>query len=60
MAPVRATVARPCYGRRAGGRQGDGVLSVPGFGVDLSVFFRDPDGLEGEVCLNNPEPSPAT
>ena len=31
---------------------------VTDFGVDLSVFFRDPDGLEGEVCLNNPEAKP--
>ena len=27
---------------------------VTDFGIDLSVFFRDPDGLEGEVCLNRP------
>lgn len=27
---------------------------VTDFGTDLSVFFRDPDGLEGEVCLNRP------
>jgi catechol 2,3-dioxygenase-like lactoylglutathione lyase family enzyme len=25
---------------------------VTDFGVSLSVFFRDPDGLEGEVCLH--------
>jgi catechol 2,3-dioxygenase-like lactoylglutathione lyase family enzyme len=31
---------------------------VTDFGVDLSVFFRDPDELEGEVCLNNPEAKP--
>jgi catechol 2,3-dioxygenase-like lactoylglutathione lyase family enzyme len=26
---------------------------VTDFGVSLSVFFTDPDGLEGEVCLHN-------
>ena len=26
---------------------------VTDFGSDLSVFFRDPDGLEGEVCLHD-------
>ena len=31
---------------------------VTDFGVDLSIFFRDPDGLEGEVCLNNPAAKP--
>jgi len=25
--------------------------TVNDFGADLSVFFRDPDGLEGEVLL---------
>jgi len=24
----------------------------------LSVFFRDPDGLEGEVCVQNPDAVP--
>ena len=24
----------------------------------LSVFFRDPDGLEGEVCVLNPDRVP--
>ncbi|MHB1517701.1 MAG: VOC family protein [Acidimicrobiales bacterium] len=28
---------------------------VTDFGSILSVFFRDPDGLEGEVCVENPE-----
>jgi catechol 2,3-dioxygenase-like lactoylglutathione lyase family enzyme len=28
---------------------------VTDFGPMLSVFFRDPDGLEGEVCVENPD-----
>jgi catechol 2,3-dioxygenase-like lactoylglutathione lyase family enzyme len=32
---------------------------VTDFGSDLSIFFRDPDGLEGEVCLNKPGAKPA-
>jgi catechol 2,3-dioxygenase-like lactoylglutathione lyase family enzyme len=28
---------------------------VTDFGHVLSVFFRDPDGLECEVCVNDPE-----
>ena len=28
---------------------------VTDFGPMLSVFFRDPDGLEGEVCVLNPD-----
>ena len=32
---------------------------VTDFGVALSVFFRDPDGLEGEVCLHNPRATAA-
>jgi catechol 2,3-dioxygenase-like lactoylglutathione lyase family enzyme len=28
---------------------------VTDFGPVLSVFFRDPDGLEGEVCVANPD-----
>jgi len=31
---------------------------VTDFGTDLSLFFRDPDGLEGEVCLNRPDARP--
>lgn len=31
---------------------------VTDFGPVLSVFFRDPDGLEGEVCVPNPDASP--
>ncbi|MET0628660.1 MAG: VOC family protein [Acidimicrobiia bacterium] len=27
---------------------------VTDFGAGISVFFRDPDGLEGEVCLHDP------
>lgn len=34
----------------------DGV--VTDFGPILSVFFRDPDGLEGEVCFANPTAEP--
>jgi catechol 2,3-dioxygenase-like lactoylglutathione lyase family enzyme len=32
--------------------------SVTDFGPILSVFFRDPDGLEGEVCVANPAAVP--
>ena len=28
---------------------------VTDFGPVLSIFFRDPDGLEGEVCVTNPD-----
>jgi len=28
---------------------------VTDFGSVLSLFFRDPDGLEGEVCVPNPD-----
>jgi catechol 2,3-dioxygenase-like lactoylglutathione lyase family enzyme len=31
---------------------------VTDFGPVLSVFFRDPDGLEGEVCVPNPAAQP--
>ena len=31
---------------------------VTDFGPILSVFFRDPDGLEGEVCVDNPAAVP--
>ncbi len=31
---------------------------VTDFGPDLSVFFRDPDGLEGEVLVENPDAVP--
>jgi len=31
---------------------------VTDFGQVLSVFFRDPDGLEGEVCVENPARQP--
>lgn len=31
---------------------------VSDFGNILSVFFRDPDGLEGEVCIPNPDVIP--
>ena len=33
---------------------------VTDFGPVLSVFFRDPDGLEGEVCVANPDARPGT
>lgn len=28
------------------------------FGPILSLFFTDPDGLEGEVCVTNPNAQP--
>lgn len=31
---------------------------VTDFGEILSLFFRDPDGLEGEVCVANPDAEP--
>jgi catechol 2,3-dioxygenase-like lactoylglutathione lyase family enzyme len=31
---------------------------VTDFGPILSVFFRDPDGLECEVCVANPDAKP--
>jgi catechol 2,3-dioxygenase-like lactoylglutathione lyase family enzyme len=31
---------------------------VTDFGPVLSVFFTDPDGLEGEVCIGNPDAVP--
>jgi len=31
---------------------------VTDFGPVLSIFFRDPDGLEGEVCVTNPDQVP--
>jgi len=31
---------------------------VTDFGSVLSLFFRDPDGLEGEVCVTNPDHVP--
>jgi catechol 2,3-dioxygenase-like lactoylglutathione lyase family enzyme len=31
---------------------------VTDFGQVLSLFFRDPDGLEGEVCVPNPDAVP--
>jgi len=31
---------------------------VTDFGQVLSLFFRDPDGLEGEVCVTNPDAEP--
>ena len=31
---------------------------VTDLGPILSVFFRDPDGLEGEVCVANPDAVP--
>jgi catechol 2,3-dioxygenase-like lactoylglutathione lyase family enzyme len=31
---------------------------VTDFGHILSIFFRDPDGLEGEVCVVNPDAVP--
>ncbi len=31
---------------------------VTDFGAMLSLFFRDPDGLECEVCVENPDAQP--
>jgi len=31
---------------------------VTDFGTILSIFFRDPDGLECEVCVENPDAQP--
>ena len=31
---------------------------VTDFGPFLSIFWRDPDGLEGEVCVENPDAQP--
>ena len=31
---------------------------VTDFGPVLSIFFRDPDGLEAEVCVENPDAVP--
>ena len=31
---------------------------VTDFGPMLSIFFRDPDGLESEVCVENPDARP--
>ena len=31
---------------------------VTDFGPILSLFFTDPDGLEGEVCVENPDAVP--
>jgi catechol 2,3-dioxygenase-like lactoylglutathione lyase family enzyme len=31
---------------------------VTDFGPVLSLFFRDPDGMEGEVCVPNPHAEP--
>ena len=31
---------------------------VTDFGPVLSMFFRDPDGLECEVCVANPDAVP--
>jgi hypothetical protein len=34
--------------------------TITDFGPILSVFFRDPDGLEGEVCFSNASTAPGT
>ena len=39
-------------------RRGASDEFVTDFGQTLSVFFRDPDGLEGEVCVANPDAVP--
>ena len=39
-------------------RRGAADEFVTDFGPVLSLFFRDPDGLEGEVCVANPDAQP--
>jgi catechol 2,3-dioxygenase-like lactoylglutathione lyase family enzyme len=39
-------------------RRGASDTFVTDFGPILSIFFRDPDGLEGEVCVANPDAQP--
>ena len=43
-------------GRLMAGGATDGF--VTDFGPVLSLFFTDPDGLEGEVCVPNPDCQP--
>ena len=38
--------------------RGSAASFVKDFGPVLSIFFRDPDGLEGEVCVTNPDAVP--
>ena len=38
--------------------RGDSDGFVTDFGPILSLFFRDPDGLECEVCVENPDAIP--
>jgi catechol 2,3-dioxygenase-like lactoylglutathione lyase family enzyme len=38
--------------------QGAADEFVTDFGPVLSMFFTDPDGLEGEVCVSNPDAQP--
>jgi len=47
-----ATGQTPIFGRGCT----DGF--VTDFGQVLSVFFRDPEGLELEVCVGNPDAAP--
>ena len=47
--------ARP-VDQRTSNQASDGF--VTDFGPILSLFFRDPDGLEGEVCVPNPDAKP--
>lgn len=39
-------------------QRGSADAFVTDFGADLSLFFRDPDGLEGEVLVENPDAVP--
>jgi len=39
-------------------RRGAADAFVTDFGAELSIFFRDPDGLEGEVLVENPDAVP--
>jgi hypothetical protein len=47
---------REIRGRLVAAGASDGF--VTDFGPVLSVFFVDPDGLEAEVCVANPDAEP--
>jgi hypothetical protein len=46
--------AAPDPGKPRSRRTGASDGTVNDFGGALSIFFRDPDGLEGEVLLRKP------
>ena len=51
---------REVAGRHAVVRRGStaGAVFFADFGHVLSLFFRDPDGLEAGVCVGNPDAVP--